>query len=151
MQQLENLAYETQRHSETRQQIYVVGDLENLSATTLDYGTGGGSSGSSSGGGGGFGGLFDIGLYETKKDKGPSSGAPKPSLIGTFSDFKSASDSNLGPGVTTKNAGFLERYLPPHIDEVHGEHINLGSYLPDKKGKLSEFLNLHIDLNNDKK
>jgi hypothetical protein len=63
----------------------------------------------------------------------------------------SASLFGLGPGVAKETEfGYIERYLPPHTDEAHGEHINLGSYLPDKKGKLYEFLNIHIDLNDDK-
>jgi len=50
--QLENLAYESLRVSEARQQVYVVGDLESLSATALYYGSGG-----SGFGGGGHGGI----------------------------------------------------------------------------------------------
>lgn len=46
MQQLESLAYTSQRVSEERQVAYVVGDLENLSATHLGYGNGGSPLGS---------------------------------------------------------------------------------------------------------
>ena len=54
----------------------------------------------------------------------------------------------LGPGVAKETEfGYIERYLPPHKDEAHGEHINLGSYFPGSK---KPFLNIHIDLNDGK-
>ena len=59
----------------------------------------------------------------------------------------SASNFGLGPGVAKETEfGYIERYLPPHKDEIHGEHINLGSYFPGSK---KPFLNIHIDLNDD--
>lgn len=72
-QQLEGLAYESPRAQETKQTVYRVGDLENLSATALYYGDGS-SSGSSSGRGGGF--------FSGFGGKAPSGGGSKPSLNG---------------------------------------------------------------------
>ena len=46
MQQLENLAYESPRVSEGKQEVYQTDDLERLSATHLGYGKGGSSLGS---------------------------------------------------------------------------------------------------------
>lgn len=152
---LEQIAYESLRIQKGKQIIYQVGDLENLSATALYYGDGS-SSGSSSGFGGGFGGFGGIDEKDCKKYgivktpsqiKGPSGGGPKPASIGTFSDFKPASNFGLGPGIAKKAEGFLERYRAPETDKKYGEHINLESYLPGKK---KPFFNLHIDLNADK-
>lgn len=146
---LEQIAYEIPRVLKGKQVIYQIGDLESLSAIALYYGDGS-SSGSSSGSGGGFGGGrgFFESAYKKGVKKGPSGGGPKPRSIGSISDFKPASDFGLGPGIAKKTEfNFIERYLSPHVDEVHGEHINLGSYLPGKK---RPFFNLHIDLNKDK-
>jgi hypothetical protein len=69
---------------------------------------------------------------------------PKP--LGTYSDFKSAKDYGLGPGIAKKTEfDYLERYLPPHEDKTHGKHINLHSYFPGAE----KYFNNHIDLNDD--
>jgi len=160
---LEQIDYESPRVSERKQVVYVVSDLERLSAVSLSYGTGG-SSGSSSGSGGGFsmsgfngkapsGGrplpsLSDF--VNEARTKAPSSGLPKPSLIGTYSDFSKASEFGIGPGIVDTSRldadtqKYLERYRAPETDKEHGEHMNLLSYLP---GKTKPFFNLHIDFN----
>ena len=59
--------------------------------------------------------------------------------------FVPASNFGLGPGIAKEtDFGFIERYRAPEIDDAHGEHINLESYLP---GSTKSFLNIHIDLN----
>jgi|SRR3989344_2386409 len=63
------------------------------------------------------------------------------------SGFSPASDFGLDPGIAKESDfGFIERYRAPEIDDAHGEHINLESYLP---GSTKPFLNIHIDLNDD--
>ena len=76
-QQLETMVYESSGRVE-QNRVYVIGDLEKLSATALYYGTGGGS-GSGSGSSGGFGGGFFSGFG----GKAPSGGGPKPSISGS--------------------------------------------------------------------
>jgi len=72
---LEQIAYEISRISERKQVVYVVSDLERLSAVSLSYGTGGGSSGSSSGGGGSLGhGIVMTSLMRDNLGKSPQSG-----------------------------------------------------------------------------
>ncbi|MBU1501407.1 MAG: hypothetical protein KJ905_01360, partial [Nanoarchaeota archaeon] len=148
MQQLENLAYASPRTSEVRQKVYVVGDLERMSAVSLNYG--GGSSGSSAGGGSGLGGFIVRTPYQDACEKGPSGGSPKPASIGTFSDFQKEGVGNisrnlaLGKFAQEAEGSFLkERYdASGHNDS--GIHLNqdltdyLDKILNSGKSKKSE-------------
>ncbi|MBU2616137.1 MAG: hypothetical protein KKC19_03465 [Nanoarchaeota archaeon] len=147
MKQLELMAYESPRASEQRQEVYVVSDLESLSATYLSYGTGSGS-GSSSGSGGSLGFGIVKTPYQKGTEKGPSGGGPKLASIGTFSDFKPASDFGIGPGlVDTKTAReFLERYRAGEHENYGEDHVNLDIISPVTKKHL---LDIHINFDND--
>ncbi|MBU2616975.1 MAG: hypothetical protein KKB79_03285, partial [Nanoarchaeota archaeon] len=153
MQQLENLAYASPRTSEVRRKVYVVGDLERLSAVTLNYG--GGSSGSSAGGGSGLGGFIVRTPYQDACEKCPSGGSPKPASIGTFSDFKPASEFGIGPGIVDDSEydlkslltkSFLERYRAGKHEDYGEDHINLDILSPVTRKHL---LDLHINFDDD--
>ncbi|MBU2616135.1 MAG: hypothetical protein KKC19_03455 [Nanoarchaeota archaeon] len=168
------MAYETQMSLETRQEVYVVSDLESLSATYLSYGTGSGS-GSSSGSGGGFGALSGFNdkapsgarplpslsnFVEVARNKAPSSGLPRPSLIGTYSKFEPASDFGIGPGIVDTNISklladcekYLERYRAPGAgDKEDADHLNIDYLVPGKKKESGKqtwigLANIHIPL-----
>ena len=142
MQQLETLAYDSPRASEARQVVYVVGDLEELSASALyGYGTGG-----SVGGGGALSGF---------NGKAPSGGSPRPASIGTFSDFKPASEFGIGPGIVDDSEydlkglltkSFLERYRAGKHEDYGEDHINLDILSPVTRKHL---LDLHINFDDD--
>jgi len=162
---LEQIAYESPRVSEERQVVYVVSDLERLSAVSLGYGTGG-SSGSSSGSGGGFGAFSGFNgkapsggkplpsltnFVNEARTKAPSSGLSRPSLIGTYSDFKPASDFGLKTGIAEWAEEFLARYRAPGAgDKEDAGHINLEYFSPinilGQNRRKKPLINLHMDI-----
>ena len=122
-----------------RQRVYVVGDLESLSASALYTGE-------------------KIFLPNGKCVDGNSINGYEGSLtsvfpksIGTFSDFESASSLNLGPGIAREisEAGkIIERIrkdsdLPSHLNY---EYLVPGKKTASGKQKWINLANIHIDL-----
>jgi len=79
--------------------------------------------------------------------KGPSGGGPKPSLIGTHSDFRLSKDFNKGPGILKESFNFLERYRAGEHEKYGEDHVNL-EYLSPVTGK--PLINIHIDMKDKK-
>ena len=109
MQRLELMAYETQMSLETRQEVYVVSDLESLSATYLSYGTGSGS-GSSAGSGGslGFGIVMTPLMKENLGENTPEIKVTGSKIVvpysgGLHDTFRYDRSGNIDEGHTTIN------------------------------------------------